>query len=505
MRPWSEGPTPTRALGLCVAVCIACAGPAGAAEQRPLWLAVCKADLAEALTPLAEKRRGEGFEVIVSTEPIAEALTASPRAPDYLLLVGDDEPGENGRSWYLPAKRRELYRWRRVQPREFASDTAWGDLDGDLVPDIAVGRLPARTRDQVGLVVGKILRYEGQSPSLADLRLNVWAGSPAYGAAIDAVSTGALLLMIRIAAPGWVEPWIVSGNPLHPLCGWPPDQPGLVTRQMRRGGLCTVLMGHASAESFFSMTHQGQRICYTAADAEAELAEGPPSPPLWFLSCESGDFTRAGPCLAESFLFLPGGPVATIGATTESHPLPNYFSGSCLLRCLGKGEKRVGRLWLAAQRDALRARNFLVERVLRDVEGKLEEEIDVAKLRRDQILMYALLGDPATRLRMPESLAVRVERTENGWHWKAERPEGAGSLHLGHRPDQPLSPKAAPRPGQPAEARAAFRAANAAAAFTALPSPPPDGPWEGTVAKPGWLRLVTTKDGVLYAAAVKLR
>ena len=39
--------------------------------------------------------------------------------------------------------------------------------------------------------------------------------------------------------------------------------------------------------------------------------------------------------------------------------------------------------------------------VLKDVEGKLGAEIDVAKLRRAQLLMYVLLGDPATRLALP--------------------------------------------------------------------------------------------------------
>ena len=63
----------------------------------------------------------------------------------------------------------------------------------------------------------------------------------------------------------------------------------------------------------------------------------------------SGNFT-AKPCQAKSLLFLPGGPVATIGATTESHPLTNYFSGACLLTALGGQEKQLGTIWLNAQK-----------------------------------------------------------------------------------------------------------------------------------------------------------
>ena len=263
-------------------------------------------------------------------------------------------------------------------------------------------------------------------------------------------------------------------------------------------------MGHADAESFFSMTHDGQRIYYTASAAEAELAKGPPVPPLVFFSCESGDFTRPTPCMAESLLFFPGGPVATIGATTESHPLSNYFSGLSLLRALGGPQKRIGPLWLDAQRQAMKARNFLVERVLRDVEGKLEEKIDVKKVRRDQLLMYALLGDPATRLRIPEPLKASVQRTAAGWRWKAERPEGATNLQVGYRSAGPRSAEWQEKPAQQKEARAAFEAANAVFAFIPVSSPPDGGPWEGTAERPGWIRLVATGGGAIHVAVLKL-
>jgi hypothetical protein len=223
-----------------------------------------------------------------------------------------------------------------------------------------------------------------------------------------------------------------------------------------------------------------------------------------FFSCESGDFCRAGRCMAESFFFFPGGPVATVAATTQSHPLTNYFSGTCLLGEVGGKEDRIGSLWLAAQRRAMNQRNFLVERVLRDVEGKLEKNINLAKLRRDQVLMYALLGDPATRLRMPRPLEASLERTEHGWRWKATRPAGATSLAVGHRPSRPLVAQWAVGSTEREKARAAFEAANAVLGFTCLPTPPGEGPWEGTVDQPGLLRLVTVAEGQLHVAVLRI-
>ena len=475
-----------------------------AEEEKPIWLAVARPGLAGPLDLLAQERRNEGMEVVVSTAAVEKAVAALPRRPAFLLLVGDDEPGKEAEPWYLAAKRKPLYRWRRAQPRQFASDAAWGDLDADGLPDVPVGRIPARTPAQVELAVKKILAFQRKKPTAADLQLAVWAGSPQYGAAIDTVASEMLLVMLKTTAPRWAAPWVISGNRQHPLCGWPPDQPALFTRRMREGSVLNVLMGHASAERFFSMSDGDRPIWYTAEDAAGPLEKGPPAAPMVLFSCTSGDFTRPAPCMAESFLMLPGGPMATIAATTESHPLTNYFSSVCLLKELGSGEDRLGLVWLAGQQKARKARSFLVERVLRDVEGKLEDEIDVEKLRRDQLLMYALLGDPATRLRLPKPLVASAQRTAEGWRWKAQRPVGATRLEVGHR--AAVAPRDAlkQRPAGREEARKAFEEANAALAFAPLPSPPDAGPWEGTVERPGWLRLVATGGGEIHVAVLKL-
>jgi hypothetical protein len=209
--------------------------------------------------------------------------------------------------------------------------------------------------------------------------------------------------------------------------------------------------------------------------------------------------------MAEAMLLLPAGPVATVAATTESHPLTNYFSGVSLLQSIGGPEKRLGVLHLAAQRRAMKARNFVIERVLRDVEGKLEETIDAKKLRRDQALMYALLGDPATRLRIPEPLAARVEKTENGWQWRVERPAGATRLEIGVRSANAPDAAWQEEPPSPAQARAAFEAANAALGYETIGALTADEPWRGTVETPGWIRFVAAGAGRLRAIALELK
>jgi hypothetical protein len=227
---------------------------AAAAEESPLWVAVGRPGLVEAVEPLAARRKAEGFEVVVSAKPVAEALAgipdfvapaappgaakpAKPRRSAFLLLVGDDEPGKEGEAWYLPAKRRELYRWRAAQAKDYAADPLWGDIDGGLVPEIPVGRIPARTREEADVAVRKILDYEKPPAAEADLRLAVWAGSPRYGAAVDATAALTLLTSIQNGVPGWLQPWVLASDPRFPFNGWPPEQPGLFARQVREGAV----------------------------------------------------------------------------------------------------------------------------------------------------------------------------------------------------------------------------------------------------------------------------
>ena len=105
----------------------------------------------------------------------------------------------------------------------------------------------------------------------------------------------------------------------------------LFTQQLRHGAVVALMLGHGTAEWRYAMGHEEAWIGYNAAHAQGQFATGPPAPPLFFLACDFGDFAQDSPCMAESFLWMPGGPVATIGAATESHPLTNYFTGVSLL------------------------------------------------------------------------------------------------------------------------------------------------------------------------------
>jgi len=454
------------------------------------------------LAPLANHRRAEGLTVTISTARPEAATRTEPR-PDTILLVGDSQQGSEAEPWFVATRWRKLYRWRSAQRHEFAADALWGDLDDDGTLDVPVGRIPVRTTTELDVIVGKIIAYEGAAPSIDDLRLPLWGGAAGYTPAVDRMATSVLLSTLRNNMPGWAEPWVLAAYPSTPFCGWPPAHDELFVEALRRGGALAAMIGHANTTFFHSMRFRGQSVDFTAADARAAFTTGKPAPPTVVLSCESGNFTGEQACLAETLLALPGGSVAAIAATTESHPLTNYHTTTSLLGTLDRGHERLGTLWLAAQRKGLTARDFVMDRMLDDVEGSLEDPINTDKLRRDQPLMYALLGDPATRLRTPAPLQATLRREGSTWHWEAKPPPGATKLLVGFR----SAKRELPAPsklvdGKAAAARAGLAAANATFLFEPRGELAAGQPWKGEIDQPGTLRLVVIGPQQLHAAAL---
>ena len=196
--------------------------------------------------------------------------------------------------------------------------------------------------------------------------------------------------------------------------------------------------------------------------------------------------------------------MAVVAATTESHPLTNYFSGVALLQQTRTNNKRLGSIWLTAQKQASKARDIIMERMLVDVEGKLEAKMNVAKLRRDQILMHALLGDPATQLNLPDELHAGVEYSAGAWRWDARKPQGATRLYVSFRPPAQNLPQRVAQVDKET-ARKLFEQANDSFAFKPVAELAPELPWKGAITEQGTLRLVATGPRQIHAAAFELK
>ena len=176
-----------------------------------------------------------------------------------------------------------------------------------------------------------------------------------------------------------------------------------------------------------------------------------------------------------------------------------------MLKALGEKHRRIGTLWLAAQKHVLADRSLLIEKLLLTAEGNIQQAgLDHRKLRADQVLLYALLGDPASRMFLPLRLRGRIDWKEGKCHWQAHKPTGAVRLYASFRPQGHPAAKTGPAPDR-AEALKRLAQANAAFAFKPIAQLGPNAAWKGVIAEQGLLRLIAVGPGQIHAAAITLK
>ncbi|MHC4194326.1 MAG: hypothetical protein ACYSP9_09185 [Planctomycetota bacterium] len=118
--------------------------------------------------------------------------------------------------------------------------------------------------------------------------------------------------------------------------------------------------------------------------------------------------------------------------------------------------------------------------------------------------MYALLGDPATRLHLPDNLEGKIERLDDGWQWRVNKPKDATRLYVGIRPAGRDFPTVQ-LPLEKEAARKRFEQANVTFGFEPLAELTADKPWKGTINKEGILRLVAVGPKRIYVVTFNLK
>jgi hypothetical protein len=452
----------------------------------------------DAIEPLVKHREAEAFFV-----RRAETMAAVAHDSDYVLILGDEVT--------QPPERRPFYRWMSRQLEDYATDLHAVDWDGDGLPDIPVGRLPSSDPALLRSVAEKIVGYESRPASEADLGLPVWSGTPAYGKLLDEIGSFMMLRTLAGRAPDWAERWVITGNTRETLSAFPNAQAPLFAQRLGRGGAIAALMGHGWKDGFLSWEANGKRQYFRRSDVEL-MREGEPAPPTFIFACDCGDFRGGDPSLAEAMLYAPGGPVASVAATTQSHPLTNYYSGNALLDALSADEPelRFGDFWNKVQRDAFHAHSFLAEKILAEVEGKLENTVDIPRLKADHALMYALFGDPATLLRLPRALHVEWKKSDAGDSWEWEIPAAmreqfgeSATLAVSLRAPVENLPRALPANASEEDSLRLFNVRNAGGVFQPRATVEASSRWVGKATDPGDYRFAVLDGQRLFVAVRK--
>ncbi|MCX6027855.1 MAG: C25 family cysteine peptidase [Chloroflexi bacterium] len=364
-----------------------------ATELQPVsgadYLILSPSPFMPALTDLITLRQSQGLGVAVESlqaiydafdgRPTPEAIhtylqnaytTWHPR-PAYVLLVGDGtfDPKlyrADSKETFLPPYLADVDPWMG----ETAADNRYVLLDGngDILPDLLVGRLPVNTITETQIVVDKIVRYE-TDPSPGGWNSNVVFVADAADAGGDFAADSDQLASAFIQAPFTPRP-IYYAPPATTVTD---TQQAILTRWNAGAGLI-LYNGHASVRQW-----SAERLFHR--DDVAALHNAGQLPVVLEMTCFTGLFHEPGGTTLDETLLraAEGGAVAVWGATG-------------LGVATGHQQLAQGFLASAFQRHAVTIGAGTLS-------GKLKL-VASGSSALDLVDTFTLLGDPATNLNL---------------------------------------------------------------------------------------------------------
>ena len=385
----------------------------------PDTLVICPAEFRPALVEWETFRQAQGHEIrVVSPPASAEQLrtligvVSRSGQLKYLLLIGDVPSVRASSSGvsrttiptnYLPAK----VNVRFGSDPKIASDIPYADIDGDDVPDLAIGRIPADSAAELTTVLRKSLRYEQQAEHGAWVRrLNIASGKGGFGAVTDALIEAAARQVITQNVPPEYETQHICPGPARVKAQVPASFASRAREQLSEGSLAWVYLGHGRPTELDRVpTATGSESILSVGDVPKLRCSGH-SPLAVLVACSTGAMDAPHDCLAEELLMAEEGPVAVIAATRITMPYGNTVLGCELLRsCFRDRPEHLGDTLRIAQRKTLAASTDNPLRASLDsmAAGISPPPVDLESERREHVLMYHLFGDPLLHLRYTAS------------------------------------------------------------------------------------------------------
>lgn len=391
----------------------------------PDTVVVCPAGFHDALGPWMRHRSQQGHTlVLVSNAAGAEGIrrrirdVAKSGRLRFVVLIGDAQPALDHdqalRARCVPvhhAKAEVNTLW-GSEP-QIATDNWYADLDGDKMPEIAIGRLTADTPEELRQIVAKILAYE-RSTDFGPWRrrLNFVAGLGGFGPLVDTLIESTTRFFLTVGVPPDYQLSMTHGSWRSPYCPDPRRFHETTLRRLNEGSWFWVYIGHGRHRSLDRVRVPGERYHILGANDVAKLDCRHGAPIALFLACYTGAFDAPSDCLAERMLREADGPVAIIAGSRVTMPYGMaVMAGGLMDECFRHRASTLGEAILGAKRkmmkqpagaDHQRAILDTIAAAVSPAPKKLAAE------RAEHVLLFNLIGDPLLRLRYPKRIALGV-------------------------------------------------------------------------------------------------
>jgi hypothetical protein len=394
------------------------------AEDKPAsqWIVVTAPTFRTAIEPLVAHRKAESMRVtvihttdVLSSKEILNSdsqklgdhvrkLCRDWKGTSYVLLVGAIEAGNltEPEKKTLPALPGSISRM-RGQP----SDNGFGCLDGDKLPTVAVGRLPARSEEEAKQMVAKILASERDTrPGEWRQQITVLAGVPAFNPLVDKLVEGLAMSRFAKLDPRWSGRAIYH-NPASRFCV--PDQQlhDKALEYVQTGQAITLYLGHSWAQGLYA---PNGRFLDRKDWAELKIARGPGI----FATFGCNGCQLSGPegeGYGVAALRNPNGPAAVMGSHGICFAAMCQLGADGILESIGNGKppERLADVWLKLKQGLAKGKiDDLTFKLLDSVDG--DPKIPQTTQRQEHLEMFVLLGDPALKLpRITDSVKLQVQ------------------------------------------------------------------------------------------------
>ncbi len=414
---------------------------AGPAPPPVDTLVFCPADFSAALAPWVEYRQGQGHRIKVLHDVASkEAMRGEIRRRAargglrFVLLVGDAHSASNPRN-ITPthlAQAKVNLAW-GSEPR-LATDNWFVDLDDDIAPDLAIGRLTADSSAELRTMVQKIMAYEAATSGAWQRRVNFIAGVGGFGSLADAMIESTAKKFITAGVPSSYRTTMTYASWRSPYCPDPRGFRQTAIARMNEGCLFWVYMGHGQRRYLDLVRTPGAAYPIFDVRDVPRVRTAAGAPVAVFLACYTGAFDEPRDCLAEELLKSGTGPIAVLAGSRVTMPYGMAVLGSALLdehfqtqhsrdNNFQDRQPVLGELLMHAKRrlvqneqpsadNAQRAGQGLSQRAWLDAIAKAispaPEQLTAERAEHAQL--FNLFGDPLLRLPRPRTLTVRAAK-----------------------------------------------------------------------------------------------
>ncbi len=301
---------------------------------------------------------------------------------------------------------------------KIASDSTFGDLDGDHIPDVAVGRIPADSPQQLQKLLARAIEFErSQDAARWRREVHVIAGVGGFGAIADGAIEMTTRRFLSDRIPGWADVSMTQASPQSPFCPDPWRFSETTINRMNQGGMFWVYIGHGHVKTLDYLRCNNQWLPIMTNDNVPQVNIGSKSPIGLFLACYTGAFDAVEDSLAEQLVTHDHGLVAAIASSRVSGPYGlAMLSSGMLTQCFEHKTATLGEILLNAKREMMQPEPADTasapkgqSQLLSAIASALSPEgYDLAAERQEHVWMMNLIGDPLLRLNYPSEVTLNV-------------------------------------------------------------------------------------------------